>query len=410
MSQQSADDILRISRQRLLKSAAVLLGSTALLTFFLLDERHPSWLKPVTLVCCVLSVISILLARRGLITLGGLLLAGMTVAGISANNPLTAAYVMPLFFAGMVLGSRSVLVLQPVIFGFQLHAYWTTPAAVLARSLPAPQMTILVTTVTGVGVWYLLRLIEQMAASHYLASVSQAQLEKEADLGVVFRFLHHELRSAVSGLRSYLAIVGSDTTDPELLAGVRATVENVGQLASRLFVLSRDRQVPAHRDSIDLAALLDEQIAQLRCFGGTVRYTISAGPGSLFVIGDRTSLAMALNTAIRNSLEAYSLDVSPVVTIRVVCTNVLRIEIVDDGPGFPASILQSQQPLLGMTTKTNGSGIGLALVSGVARMHGGQALFFNRPEGGACVVLELPLALLVPADLLRDVEPNEVCV
>lgn len=402
MSENSADEILRTSRQRLLTSTAVLLGSTSVLTFFLLDERHPFWLRPATVMCGLAGLFAIFLACKGWVTFGGLLLAGMTVAGISAYNPLSAAYVMPLFFTGMVLGSRSVLVMGPVVFGFQLHAYWTTPATVLASGLSAPQMTILVTTITAIGVWYLLRLMEQMAVSHYAASVAQAQVQKDADLSVVFKFLHHELRSAVSGLRSYLAIVGSDTTDPELVAGVRATVDKVGDLASRLFVLSQDRQVPTHRDMINLSTLLEEQIAQLRFFGGTVRSSISEELLNLCIMGDRTSLAMALNTAIRNSIESCPLDLHPIVTIYVICTDMLRIIIEDNGPGFPPSILQSKQPQLGMTTKSNGSGIGLALVDGVARLHGGQALFSNHAQGGACVLLELPLSLIVPADLLVD--------
>lgn len=152
-------------------------------------------------------------------------------------------------------------------------------------------MTILLTTATGVGAWYLLRRSAQLPTSRAAPRVTPAQ--HEADLGVVFRFLHHELCSAASGLHAYLALVGRDPADPELLAGVRATVENVGQLASRLFVLSRDRQVPTRRDTINLAALRDQQIAQLRCFGGTVRSTIDAGPSALHIMGDRTSLGMA---------------------------------------------------------------------------------------------------------------------
>lgn len=95
---------------------------------------------------------------------------------------------------------------------------------------------------------------------------------------------------------------------------------------------------------------------------------------------------------------------SPVVIIQVVCTDVLRISIEDDGPGFPPVILQSQQPVLGMTTKSHGSGTGRALVDGVARLHGGRAVFSNRPEGGARVVLELPRTLVVPTDLADAAE------
>lgn len=269
----------------------------------------------------------------------------------------------------------------------------------LLQRAALPQMTILLTTVTSAGVWYLRRRIARMAANGSAARVIPAQMQTEAELSVVFRFLHHELCSAASGLDAYLALVGRDTTDPELLAGVQATVEHVGQLASRLSVLSRDRQLPAHGDTVDLAALIDEQIAQLRCFGGTVRSTINAGPPVLRIKGDRTALAMALNTAIRNSLEAARLDVPPVVTVGVVYADMLRITIEDDGPGFPAAILHRQRPLLGVTTKPHGSGTGLALIDGVARLHGGRVLFSNRSAGGARVVLELPRTLVLPIDL-----------
>lgn len=272
-------------------------------------------------------------------------------------------------------------------------------AAFMRRRRTLLPLTMLVTTFTSIAVGYLLRRIARRVPGQSATSGVQPQLHHAADLDVVFRFLHHELCSAASGLHAYLTLVGRDPADPELLAGVRATVEHVGQLASRLSVLSRDRQLPAHRDIVDLGAVLAEQIAQLRCFGGAVRPTISVAPSALHIMGDRTALAMALNTAIRNSLESAPLAMMPVVTVGVVCTDRLRITIEDDEPGFPPAILRRQRPLLGMTTKPHGSGTGLALIDGVAQLHGGRAVFSNRPEGGARVVLELPLTLLQRANL-----------
>jgi signal transduction histidine kinase len=36
-------------------------------------------------------------------------------------------------------------------------------------------------------------------------------------------------------------------------------------------------------------------------------------------------------------------------------------------------------------------GLGLALVKSIAQRHGGRAFCENRPGGGACFVIELPL-------------------
>jgi len=43
------------------------------------------------------------------------------------------------------------------------------------------------------------------------------------------------------------------------------------------------------------------------------------------------------------------------------------------------------------TTKTTGTGLGLAVVTAVTRAHQGQVKFLSRPGRGTCAVVSLPL-------------------
>jgi two-component system, NtrC family, C4-dicarboxylate transport sensor histidine kinase DctB len=67
------------------------------------------------------------------------------------------------------------------------------------------------------------------------------------------------------------------------------------------------------------------------------------------------------------------------------------VDVIDDGPGFPAEVLVAR---LGETrsTKLGGSGFGLVLTQAMAQASDGTLKRGNRSSGGAVVSLSLPLA------------------
>jgi signal transduction histidine kinase len=70
---------------------------------------------------------------------------------------------------------------------------------------------------------------------------------------------------------------------------------------------------------------------------------------------------------------------------------ILTVEVTDTGPGIaPAVAGRLFTPFV--TTKPNGTGLGLTIAQRVAREHGGKLTAANRPEGGACFTLTLPRA------------------
>ena len=72
----------------------------------------------------------------------------------------------------------------------------------------------------------------------------------------------------------------------------------------------------------------------------------------------------------------------------------LRITVSDDGPGFPAELLQNGiRPFF--STRERGTGLGLPMVRRFARDLGGDVSLGTRQPHGACVALVLPLEATV---------------
>jgi signal transduction histidine kinase len=68
----------------------------------------------------------------------------------------------------------------------------------------------------------------------------------------------------------------------------------------------------------------------------------------------------------------------------------VKIEVADNGPGIPCAYLERIfEPFF--TTKEKGSGYGLYLAAEILKEQGGRLTVTNRPEGGACFTLWLPM-------------------
>ncbi len=72
------------------------------------------------------------------------------------------------------------------------------------------------------------------------------------------------------------------------------------------------------------------------------------------------------------------------------------MEVVDDGPGIPLDLMPKIFDLY-FTTKTTGSGIGLAMTYRIVQMHGGSMDVRSEPGRGAAFTIRLPIAM--PAEV-----------
>lgn len=208
----------------------------------------------------------------------------------------------------------------------------------------------------------------------------------------LMRSASHELQTPLSRLMFSIEALEDEPPEhqPEILAGMRTTVEEMRVLANEILQFNRLAAGEEHlieRAPVDVAELA-EDIA-LGVEGCSVR---DAPEGAVEVRGDARLLYRALRNLVENAV-AYA-D-APILRIERTESEV-QVHVDDAGPGVPEAererIFEPFHRVEGSRARaTGGTGLGLAIVRRVAERHGGSATCSESPEGGARFTLRLPV-------------------
>ncbi len=209
-------------------------------------------------------------------------------------------------------------------------------------------------------------------------------------LGRMAASLAHQLRTPLSSATLYAAHLQR----PELDEGLR--VRFATQVAQQLQVMEGQirallllaRQELPLTDRIDIAAWAEEWRQRL-VTRPKVSLEFDPALKSLVLMGHRLALDEAINNLLRNAEEVVS------VTQRVVVRfqwdkDQLWIRITDQGGGMTPEVLRCiEQPFY--TTKTQGTGLGLALVRTILSAHSGFLDVVSQYGLGSTFSLVLPV-------------------
>jgi two-component system, OmpR family, sensor histidine kinase MprB len=228
-----------------------------------------------------------------------------------------------------------------------------------------------------------------------LARSRERQQQLVADAG-------HELRTPLTSLRTNLDLLaqsqaaGERGLPPkereELLADVRAQVEELSELVQDLVELAREDPPAAAAQFLDLAPVCERALERVRRRAPGVNFEVHLEPW--YVEGDSTALERAVTNLLDNAAKWSPPDGTVTVVLR---SGELRIA--DQGPGIAEADLPYvfERFYRASAARTlSGSGLGLAIVRQVAQRHGGTVTAGRAPGGGTLMTLRLPPAPPAP--------------
>ena len=229
-----------------------------------------------------------------------------------------------------------------------------------------------------------------------LTALQQRMQLKEnlAALGELSAGIAHEFKNALATISGYAQLIpdASANDSADYAKRILEQTRNITHVVAEFLKYARPLEIPDER--VELQEVVQRAVAEVTQTMPQVKLECSGNFAE--VAGDEGLLRQALLNLVRNAAEACAeVTGGGHVTLRgLVSENEevgwQRITVTDNGPGIaPGALPKLFRPFF--TTKSNGTGLGLAVVQKIVVQHGGQVEARTCPKGGAEFIVTLPL-------------------
>jgi len=320
-----------------------------------------------------------------------------------AANPLVSLLLLPVASAALVLpaaGAAGVAAGAIALYSLLAVHFVPLPIADVERATRLHLAGMWLTFVVSVVLiaWLIVRMTASIRARDAALAAAREQAlrdERVVAMGALAAGAAHELGTP---LATIAVIAGELEYEEGLSTAGRADIavlrqqlaackEIVTRLASRA---GADRVQGAAAENAD--RWLDALLGRWRSTrpGAACFLRTAATEGAPKIVVDET-LEQGVVNLLNNAANAGGGTIEVVLDWQ---PTQLTIDILDNGPGFSERVLADagEAPL---SSTTGGAGIGLLLTRATIDRHGGRLLLSNRPRGGGCARIELPLAGII---------------
>ncbi len=215
--------------------------------------------------------------------------------------------------------------------------------------------------------------------------------------------LAHEIRNPLAGISgaAQLLAMNLDEADKELTGLIVSETDRIGDLVNRVEQFGEMR--PMERKAINIHDVIDRSVKLSKAgYGSHVRFNEDYDPSLPPTIGDTDQLHQVFQNLLKNAAESVP-PVGGVITIKTAfqpgvrltvpgsksASLPLEILVCDNGKGIPPDLIKDIfDPFV--STKVNGTGLGLSLVSKVLTDHGG-VIECDSEEGRTIFRVLLPI-------------------
>lgn len=224
--------------------------------------------------------------------------------------------------------------------------------------------------------------------------------QRDAAWGEVARRLAHEIKNPLTPIqlsaerirRKYLSTIELDQRDA-LDRSTRTIVQQVEAMKAMVNAFSDyARPMPLKFIPTDINQLISDIVELFQSGNPLIKFKTNLADKIGIIKVDPNALRQVINNLIINSQDALGNcgDQVTIVSEIDIENSVILISVKDNGPGFKSNHLERIfEPYV--TTKEKGSGLGLAISHRLIEDHGGYIKAGNLPEGGATVIISLPI-------------------
>jgi len=242
------------------------------------------------------------------------------------------------------------------------------------------------------------------AYERQLLILREANALREADRAKD-RFLamvSHELRNPLASITTAAHVLKvAQPGSPDALQAqlvIERQTRHMAHLVGDLLDISRVTmgKMALERERLDLEAVVNHVVGIWRKSGRLERHRVTLETSPAWINADRARVEQIVTNLLDNALK-FTPAGSAVRIIVAPQRDEVVLRVADDGPGIPAHLqanlfepfVQGDEP---GTRASGGLGVGLALVKGLAEMHGGSVSAANTPARGATFTVRFPAA------------------
>ncbi|WP_061331802.1 sensor histidine kinase [Marinobacter excellens] len=218
-----------------------------------------------------------------------------------------------------------------------------------------------------------------------------AHAQRLSAMGRMVASLAHQIRTPLSAAILYGGHLSQPDLDEELrqrcASRLMSRLTHLEQQVRDMLIFARgETRLAEELSAGKLVVSLSAAVEGLKPASGVTVALDSRIDEQCRLMCNRDALVGACMNLVNNSLEAGATDVQVQLASSA---QGMEIRVLDNGPGFSKE--QSGRITEAFyTTKSHGTGLGLAVVQAVVKAHNGRFSIFSPEQGGAVATLQLP--------------------
>ncbi|WP_017717786.1 sensor histidine kinase [Kamptonema formosum] len=204
----------------------------------------------------------------------------------------------------------------------------------------------------------------------------------------------HELRTPITIIRGHLELLGDDPQErAETVALVLDELERMSRLVNDLLLLAKaERPDFLTLETVGVSAFTEEVYAKVKALGDRDWQLESQASGK--IVADRQRLTQALMNLAQNAAQHTSAG-DEIVLGSALTNGHVRFWVRDTGTGIAPEdrerIFQRFARAANSRRRSEGAGLGLAIVSAIAEAHGGRVEVESQLGKGSTFTLAVPV-------------------